>query len=94
MPGHIEIFRIGILSWVTWLPAVGAILLLFFNRNQEQQHSLVREYVDRAVLPDFDPAGHRTWRPRPGLRSSLWRIAIHRRPRLDPADRRALSAWR
>lgn len=34
MPGHIEIFRIGILSWVTWLPALGAILLLFFNRNR------------------------------------------------------------
>jgi NADH-quinone oxidoreductase subunit M len=32
MPGRIEIFGIGILSWVTWLPAVGAILLLFFNR--------------------------------------------------------------
>ena len=32
MPGRIEFFGIGILSWVTWLPAVGAILLLFFNR--------------------------------------------------------------
>jgi NADH-quinone oxidoreductase subunit M len=32
MPGKIEILRIGILSWVTWLPAVGAIVLLFFNR--------------------------------------------------------------
>jgi NADH-quinone oxidoreductase subunit M len=34
MPGRIEFFGIGILSWVTWLPAVGAILLLFFNRNK------------------------------------------------------------
>ena len=34
MPGHIEIFRIGLLSWVTWLPAVGAIFILFFNRNR------------------------------------------------------------
>ena len=34
MPGHIELFRIGLLSWVTWLPAVGAILILFFNRNR------------------------------------------------------------
>ncbi|MEK6408357.1 MAG: NADH-quinone oxidoreductase subunit M [Acidobacteriota bacterium] len=32
MPGRMQIFGIGILSWVTWLPAVGAILLLFFNR--------------------------------------------------------------
>ncbi len=32
MPGRIQFFGIGILSWVTWLPAVGAILLLFFNR--------------------------------------------------------------
>ena len=34
MPGRIEFFGIGILSWVTWLPTVGAILLLFFNRNR------------------------------------------------------------
>ena len=34
MPGRIEIFGIGILSWVTWLPAVGAIFLLFFNRSK------------------------------------------------------------
>src|SRR4030095_13244953 len=32
MPGRIEFFGIGILSWVTWLPAGGAVLLLFFNR--------------------------------------------------------------
>jgi NADH-quinone oxidoreductase subunit M len=32
MPGRIQFFGIGILSWVTWLPAVGAVLLLFFNR--------------------------------------------------------------
>ncbi|MFL6275081.1 MAG: NuoM family protein [Blastocatellia bacterium] len=29
---EIKFFGIGILSWVTWLPAVGAILLLFFNK--------------------------------------------------------------
>ena len=32
--GHIEILRIGILSWVTWLPAVGAIIILFFNKSK------------------------------------------------------------
>src|SRR5499433_918197 len=32
MPGRIHLLGIGILSWVTWLPAVGAIILLFFNR--------------------------------------------------------------
>src|SRR5215213_5905407 len=32
MPGQIEILGIGILSWVTWLPAVGVIILLFFNK--------------------------------------------------------------
>src|ERR1051325_10912703 len=26
--------KIGILSWVTWLPAVGAILILFFNKTK------------------------------------------------------------
>src|SRR5499427_9073816 len=31
-PGRIQFLSIGILSWVTWLPAVGAIILLFFNR--------------------------------------------------------------
>src|SRR2546426_3999936 len=36
MPGRIEIFGIGILSWVTWLPAIGAILLLFFNRSRNK----------------------------------------------------------
>jgi len=35
MPGRMEIFHIGILSWVTWLPAVGALLLLFFNRDKK-----------------------------------------------------------
>ncbi len=34
MPGQIEFFGIGILSWVTWLPALGGIILLFFNRNK------------------------------------------------------------
>ncbi|MFL6215259.1 MAG: NuoM family protein [Blastocatellia bacterium] len=29
---EIRFFGIGILSWVTWLPAVGAIILLFFNK--------------------------------------------------------------
>ncbi|HVF91029.1 MAG TPA: NADH-quinone oxidoreductase subunit M [Blastocatellia bacterium] len=34
MPGQIEILGIGILSWVTWLPAVGVIILLFFNKSK------------------------------------------------------------
>ena len=29
---QIKFFGIGILSWVTWLPAVGAIMLLFFSK--------------------------------------------------------------
>jgi NADH-quinone oxidoreductase subunit M len=29
---EIKFFGIGILSWVTWLPAVGAIMLLFFSK--------------------------------------------------------------
>ena len=29
---EIKFFGIGILSWVTWLPAVGAVLLLFFSK--------------------------------------------------------------
>jgi NADH-quinone oxidoreductase subunit M len=32
MPGRIEILGLGILSWVTWLPAVGALVLLFFSK--------------------------------------------------------------
>src|SRR5215813_9862663 len=36
MPGGNHYFLgIGILSWVTWLPAVGAILLLLFNRFKD-----------------------------------------------------------
>lgn len=34
MPGQIEFLRIGLLSWITWLPAVGAIIILFFNRGK------------------------------------------------------------
>ncbi|HLG17256.1 MAG TPA: NADH-quinone oxidoreductase subunit M [Blastocatellia bacterium] len=37
MPDQIEFFGIGILSWVTWLPAVGALMLLFFNRAQNDR---------------------------------------------------------
>ncbi|HXU35991.1 MAG TPA: NADH-quinone oxidoreductase subunit M [Blastocatellia bacterium] len=37
MPGRIQIFGIGILSWVTWLPAVGAIFLLFFNKAKNNR---------------------------------------------------------
>ena len=33
----IKLFGIGILSWVTWLPTVGGILLLFFNRNSNNR---------------------------------------------------------
>ena len=31
----ISILGIGILSWVTWLPAAGSILILFFNREKK-----------------------------------------------------------
>lgn len=34
MPGQIDILGIGILSWITWLPAVGGIILLFFNKHK------------------------------------------------------------
>jgi NADH-quinone oxidoreductase subunit M len=34
MPRDHYFLGIGILSWVTWLPAVGSILILFFNRNK------------------------------------------------------------
>jgi len=33
----IQFFGIGILSWVTWLPAVGAIILLFFNKTRNDR---------------------------------------------------------
>ena len=33
----IKFFGIGILSWVTWLPAVGAIILLFFNKARNDR---------------------------------------------------------
>jgi NADH-quinone oxidoreductase subunit M len=36
MPG-IKFFGIGILSWVTWLPAVGALILLFFNKARNDR---------------------------------------------------------
>jgi NADH-quinone oxidoreductase subunit M len=34
---EIKFFGIGILSWVTWLPAVGAIILLFFNKARNDR---------------------------------------------------------
>ena len=34
MPRDHYFLGIGILSWVTWLPAVGAILILLFNRSK------------------------------------------------------------
>jgi NADH-quinone oxidoreductase subunit M len=39
MPDLIQIkfFGIGILSWVMWLPAVGAVLLLFFNKTRNDR---------------------------------------------------------
>ena len=37
MPDGIKIFGIGILSWVTWLPTLGAILLLLFNRERNDR---------------------------------------------------------
>jgi NADH-quinone oxidoreductase subunit M len=37
MPGHIEILGLGILSWVTWLPTVGSLILLLFNRAKNDR---------------------------------------------------------
>ncbi|HEY6329511.1 MAG TPA: NADH-quinone oxidoreductase subunit M, partial [Blastocatellia bacterium] len=37
MGGHIEIFGIGILSLVLWMPLAGAIILFFFNRERKDQ---------------------------------------------------------
>src|SRR5437868_6347024 len=37
MPGHAEIFGIGILSWVTWLTAIGSLIILFFNREKNDR---------------------------------------------------------
>jgi NADH-quinone oxidoreductase subunit M len=34
---EIKFFGIGILSWVTWLPAVGAIILLFFDKARNDR---------------------------------------------------------
>ncbi len=34
---EIKFFGIGILSWVTWLPAVGAIMLLFFDKARNDR---------------------------------------------------------
>jgi NADH-quinone oxidoreductase subunit M len=34
---EIKFFGIGILSWVTWLPAVGAIMLLFFSKTRNDR---------------------------------------------------------
>ena len=58
---EIKFFGIGILSWVTWLPAVGAIMLLFFSKAKERPHPLVCEPLDRSLLSDFHPARHRAW---------------------------------
>ncbi|HXG68955.1 MAG TPA: NADH-quinone oxidoreductase subunit M [Blastocatellia bacterium] len=37
MPEGIKFLGIGILSWVTWLPALGGIILLFFRRDKNDQ---------------------------------------------------------
>jgi NADH-quinone oxidoreductase subunit M len=34
---EIKFFGIGILSWVTWLPAVGAMILLFFTKTRNDR---------------------------------------------------------
>ena len=41
---------IGILSWVTWLPAVGALLLLFFNRDKKNS---VRGFANMWIVLCF-----------------------------------------
>ena len=50
MPGQIEIFGIGILSWVLWLPLVGAIILFFFNREKNDQ---IRSFANLWIVICF-----------------------------------------
>jgi NADH-quinone oxidoreductase subunit M len=49
MPG-IRFFGIGILSWVTWLPAVGAIMLLFFSK---QRNDRIRWFANLWIVVCF-----------------------------------------
>ena len=49
MPG-IKFFGIGILSWVTWLPAVGAIMLLFFSK---QRNDRIRWFANLWIVVCF-----------------------------------------
>ncbi|MCI0489748.1 MAG: NADH-quinone oxidoreductase subunit M [Blastocatellia bacterium] len=37
MPDGIKIFGIGILSWIVWLPTLGALFLLLFNREMKNR---------------------------------------------------------
>ena len=67
MPGRIEFFGIGILSWVTWLPAVGALLLLFFNRAKNNS---IRCFANMWIALCFlisIPLVTGPWRKSPGL---------------------------
>jgi NADH-quinone oxidoreductase subunit M len=51
MPGGNHYFLgIGILSWVTWLPAVGAILILLFNRSK---NNAIRWFANIWILVCF-----------------------------------------
>jgi NADH-quinone oxidoreductase subunit M len=50
MAGHIEIFGIGILSWVLWIPLVGAIILFFFNKERKDQ---IRSFANLWIVVCF-----------------------------------------
>jgi NADH-quinone oxidoreductase subunit M len=50
MGGQIEILGIGILSWVLWLPLVGAIILLFFNREKNDR---IRSFANLWIVICF-----------------------------------------
>jgi NADH-quinone oxidoreductase subunit M len=50
MGGQIEILGIGILSWVLWLPLVGAIILFFFNREKNDR---IRSFANLWIVICF-----------------------------------------
>ena len=95
MPGRIELFGIGILSWVTWLPGGWRGCCFCFLIAPRTTAFVVRECVDRAVFFDRRcPLVTGLGGTRYGYDKALRRITVYRGPRLDSADRSALSAWR
>jgi len=51
MPGHLEFLGIGILSWVTWLPLVGALILIFAIRRDNENG--IRYFANTWILLCF-----------------------------------------